>query len=238
MSSGRTPRLYTDKLLSEGREVELGQDAARYLGSVMRLGPGAEVLLFDDRTGEWRCEIGAINKRGVAAIPQVRIRPRETPPDIWLCAAPIRRQRYEWIAEKACELGAARLVPVRTAFTQERGIRSERLRAHMIEAAEQCERTALPELAATQSLAELLDSWPDERALIFCDETGGEKALAAMPGAPAAILIGPEGGFSPEERERIRSHPKAIGISLGPRILRADTAAVAALALWRELHGQ
>ncbi len=160
-------------------------------------------------------------------------------PDLWLCAAPIRKGRIDWVAEKACELGVARLVPVLTRRTVVDRLNLERLRAHMIEAAEQCGRTALPELAEPAKLAALLEGWPAERALFFADETGGAPALEAMrarPG-PAAILIGPEGGFDQPEREAIRALPQAVGIALGPRILRADTAAAAAVALWMGAAG-
>ncbi|EMD82464.1 16S rRNA (uracil(1498)-N(3))-methyltransferase [Pacificimonas flava] len=238
MSSGRTPRLFVDEELKAGVATALGPDAARYLGSVLRLGAGADVLLFDDRTGEWRAPIVEIGKRGAVLRPAERTRARERVPDLWLCAAPIKRARFEWMAEKACELGAARFVPVVTAHTEVRGVKAERLRAHMIEAAEQCERTAIPALGEMQALKVLLRDWPEGRALIFCDEeAGGEPALDAMPGEPAAILIGPEGGFNADERARIAAHPAAVRVSLGPRILRADTAAAAALSLWQAARG-
>lgn len=237
VSSGRTPRLFVDQELREGAPVGLGPDEARYLGKVLRLSEGGEVLLFDDRTGEWRAEIAEVGKRGVALNVRERTRGRETVPDLELAAAPIKRQRFEWMAEKACELGAARFTPVVTQRTDVHGIKPDRLRAHMIEAAEQCERTAMPALGDEVKLDVFLEAFPEERALIFCDEEGGAAAAGALPPAPATILIGPEGGFAPEERERIAAHPGAVRVSLGPRILRADTAAVAALALWQALRG-
>ncbi|MDQ1229597.1 16S rRNA (uracil1498-N3)-methyltransferase [Sphingomonas sp. SORGH_AS 879] len=168
-----------------------------------------------------------------------RLREREAVPDLWLCAAPLKKGRVDWLAEKACELGVARLVPVVTRRTVVDKPNTERLRAHMIEAAEQCGRTALPEVAEPVKLPALLRDWPEGRALFFADETGGVPALEAMRAhkGPAAILIGPEGGFDAEEREAIRAHPSAIGIGLGPRILRADTAAAAAVSLWMAAAG-
>ena len=249
--SARAPRLFVDEELRTGERVDAGPDAARYLLSVMRLSEGDEVLLFDDRTGEWRAEIVEAGKRRVALLPAERLRVREAVPDIWLCAAPVKRGRYEWMAEKACELGAARFVPLLTERTVVRSVKADRLRAHMVEAAEQCGRTALPQLGELTSLPQLLAGWPDTRALVFCDEEsgaegggeGGEKSgvrtlqvLRDCP-APAAILIGPEGGFSAAERQAILQLLAARRISLGPRVLRADTAAVAALALWQAAAG-
>ncbi len=242
MSSRYVPRLYCDARIKAGSPLSLGPESARYLAGVMRLGEGGEVILFDDHTGEWRARIEAVSKRDIRVLPTEHLRPRETVPDIWLLAAPIKRARYEWTAEKACELGAARLVPViteRTGRVETQQARPDRLRAHMIEAAEQCERTALPELADAVSLEDLLAGWPSERALIFCDEEGGAPASEVMRAcpAPAAILIGPEGGFSDAERKMLANIASTRRISLGPLILRADTAAVAALAIWQALAG-
>ena len=236
-SSGRTPRLFVDREIAAGRAVELGADAARYLISVLRLSQGDDVLIFDDCTGEWKATIAEAGKRAVVLVPQETTRPREVPADVELAAAPIKRQRFEWMAEKACELGAARFTPVVTQRTDVRGVKADRLRMHMIEAAEQCERTALPALGEELKLGAFLNEFPAGRALIFCDEEGGAPAAGALPPAPATILIGPEGGFTPEERERIAGHAGAVRVSLGPRILRADTAAVAALSLWQALCG-
>ena len=212
---------------------------ANYLIAVMRLKAGDVVRCFDDRTGEWAAEIVLAGKRDARLRIIAHLGPREAVPDLWLVAAPIRRQRIDWLAEKACELGVDRLVPVITRRTIVDRLNPERLRAHMIEAAEQCGRTALPAFAEPVKLAALLRDWPVDRTLFFADETGGlpfHDAAAAQPG-PAAILIGPEGGFLPEEREAIRAFPRAVGISLGPRILRAETAALAAVALWMAAAG-
>jgi 16S rRNA (uracil1498-N3)-methyltransferase len=233
------PRLFVDQPLSEAAEIALDSAQANYLLNVMRLKAGDAVRCFDDRTGEWAAELSSAGKRDARLRMVTHLAPREPVPDLWLVAAPIKRQRIDWMAEKACELGVARLVPVVTRRAVVDKPNLERLRAHMIEAAEQCGRTALPELAEPVKLAALLRDWPAERALFFADETGGVPALAAMrahPG-PAAILVGPEGGFDAEERESIRAVGQAIGIALGPRILRAETAAAAAVSLWMGAAG-
>jgi len=233
-----TPRLFVDDALAAG-PPRIDGPAAHYLLSVMRLKPGAPVKLFDDRTGEWLATVADAGKRDLTLAVETLLRPREPVPDLWLCAAPLKKGRVDWMAEKACELGVARLVPVVTRRTVVDKPNGERLRAHLVEAAEQCDRTALPELAEPVKLPALLRDWPAERALFFADETGGEpafQAMAARPG-PAAILIGPEGGFDAEERAAVRGHPAAVGIALGPRILRADTAAAAAVALWMAAAG-
>jgi 16S rRNA (uracil1498-N3)-methyltransferase len=229
------PRLYVDQPLTQGAVVTLEAAPANYLANVLRLGPGAQVKLFDDRSGEWLAEIAEAGKKRVVLSIARHLRDREPVPDLWLLFAPIKRGRIDWLVEKATELGVARLVPVVTRRTIVDRLNLDRLRAHVVEAAEQCERTALTELAEPQKLGALLAAWPAERIVYFADETGGEP-LAAEPG-PAAILIGPEGGFADEERAAIRALPQARPISLGPRILRADTAAVAAVALWMGAAG-
>jgi 16S rRNA (uracil1498-N3)-methyltransferase len=203
----------------------------------MRLQAGAHVKLFDDRTGEWLAEIVDSSKKRVTLRIAQHLRDREQAPDVWLVFAPIKRGRIDWIVEKATELGAAHLVPVITQRTIVDRTNQDRLRAHMIEAAEQCERTALPELGEPQKLDALLRAWPEERVLLFADEQGGEPLLQTVAPGPAAILVGPEGGFTEEERQSIRSLPQARPISLGPRILRAETAAIAALSVWMAAAG-
>ncbi len=233
-----TPRLFVDEELREG-ERRIDGPPAHYLLSVMRLRPGDAVKLFDDRTGEWLAVIEAAGKRDLQVRLTTLLRPREPVPDLWLCAAPLKKGRVDWMAEKACELGIARLVPVLTRRAVVDKPNTDRLRAHMVEAAEQCDRTTLPELAEPVKLPAMLRDWPPYRALFFADETGGEPAAAAMrarPG-PAALLIGPEGGFDDAEREAIRALPQAVGVGLGPRILRADTAAAAAIAIWMSAAG-
>jgi 16S rRNA (uracil1498-N3)-methyltransferase len=226
------PRLFVDQPLSEGRSVAV---EGTYLGAVLRLGPGDTVKLFDDRTGEWLAEIAEAGKKRATLVVGARLRERETVPDLWLLFAPVKRGRIDWLVEKATELGAARLVPVLTRRTMVDRLNLDRLRAHAIEAAEQCERTALPELAEPAKLGALLGAWPAGRTLYFADEGGGEPFAPAQ--GPAAILIGPEGGFADEERAAIRALPEARPVSLGPRILRADTAALAAVSLWMAAAG-
>jgi 16S rRNA (uracil1498-N3)-methyltransferase len=231
------PRLYVAGTLSDGMSLTLEGPQANYLAAVLRLGPGAQVKLFDNRTGEWLAEIAEAGKKRVQLQLVRHLREREPVPDLWLLFAPIKRGRIDWLVEKATELGAARLMPVITRRTVVDRVKDERLFAHAIEAAEQCDRTALPELAEPQKLDALLKVWPADRTLFFADENGGEPlAEVAKPG-PAAILIGPEGGFTDEERAAIRAIPQARPVSLGPRILRADTAALAALALWMAAAG-
>ncbi len=226
------PRLFVDEVLAEGANVTVD---GNYLATVLRLRPGDRVKLFDDRTGEWLAEIVEAGKKRVTLRIAERLKEREAVPDLWLVFAPVKRGRIDWLVEKATELGVARLLPVITRRTIVDRLNLERLRAHMIEAAEQCERTALPELAEPQKLDAILKTWPRDRSLWFADEAGGEP-FAPAPG-PAAILIGPEGGFTDEERAAIRALPQARPVSLGPRILRADTAALAAISLWMGAAG-
>ena len=231
------PRLYVEETLSEGAALTLDGPQANYLSAVMRLDTGAQVKLFDDKTGEWLAEIIESGKKRVSLRIVRHLRAREPVPDLWLLFAPIKRGRIDWIAEKATELGVARLVPVITQRTIVDRTNSDRLFAHMIEAAEQCERTALPELSEPQKLDAMLRTWPADRTLVFADEGGGEPMASAVAPGPAAILIGPEGGFTGDERAAVRALPQSQPVSLGPRILRADTAAVAAISLWMAAAG-
>jgi 16S rRNA (uracil1498-N3)-methyltransferase len=231
------PRLFVEQPLVAGAVVTVEDGRANYLANVMRLRAGAQVKLFDGVSGEWLAEIVEAGRKRVTLRLLDRLRPREEVPDLWLLFAPIKRGRIDWLVEKATELGAARLVPVLTARTVVDRLNLERLRAHIVEAAEQCERTALPELAEPVKLAALLGAWSAERALLFADETGGEPLGSAVTPGPAAILVGPEGGFTPAERDAILAVAQARAVSLGPRILRADTAALAALAVWMGAAG-
>lgn len=233
------PRLFVEAPLGGDVAVPVEGQAAHYLLSVMRVREGDAVLLFDGRSGEWAARAEAVRKRDLVLRCVEQTKPPETVPDFWLCVAPIRKGRIDLVAEKACELGVARLQPVLTRRAVVDKLNAERLRAHLVEAAEQCGRTALPDLAEMTRLDALLREWPAGRALFFADETGGapmDAAFAAHPG-PAGLLIGPEGGFDPQEREAIRAHPCACPISLGPRILRAETAAIAATACWMARNG-
>lgn len=233
------PRLFVDQPISDGMELRIEGGQAHYLLSVMRIKTGGAVKLFDDRTGEWLGEAVATGKRDLVVRIAARLREREAVPDLWLCVAPIKRGRIDWVAEKASELGVARLVPVATRRAVVDRLNADRLRSHMIEAAEQCERTALPVLDAMTTLDALLRDWPAERALFFADEEGGTPMMDAVKAhaGPAAILIGPEGGFDSAERVAIRSMPCAVPVSLGPRILRAETAALAAVSVWMAASG-
>ena len=232
-------RLYLDQPLGKGQTVSLTKEQAHYLFGVMRLGAGAVLSLFNGRDGEWDAEVAEAGKKGGSLACVEQTRPLQMPPDLWLLFAPIKKERTDFIVEKAVELGAGRIVPVQTEFTNSGRVKQDRLQAHAVEAAEQCGGTFVPEVAEMERLGRLLDTWPTGRRLIFCDETmlGAATALAGQSRGPWAILIGPEGGFSEAERTRLRALPYALSVSLGPRILRADTAAVAALTLWQSALG-
>lgn len=232
-----TPRLYVDQPLEGLAAIPIGGAQAHYLSGVMRLRPGDPVRLFDDISGEWLAVVESVGKRELVLRISGQLGPREAVPDLWLLTAPIKKGRIDWVMEKACELGVARIVPVLTRRTVVDKVNPERMRAHLVEAAEQCGRTALPEFAAMTKLEALLRDWPPGRTLYFADEAGGVPMAQAVTPGPAAILIGPEGGFTDEERLAIRALADARGVALGPRILRADTAAVAAVALWMAAAG-
>jgi 16S rRNA (uracil1498-N3)-methyltransferase len=229
-------RLYVDQPLGEGQPVPLTREQAHYLFAVMRLGAGDEVLLFDGRSGEWRAEVMEAGKKGVLAC-RAQTRDFVAPPDLWLLFAPIKKARTDFIVEKAVELGVARIQPVQTDYTNSERVRQDRLQAHAVEAAEQCGAVFVPEVAELERLDRLLAGWSGRR-LFFCDESATGPALEGFSACgPAAVLIGPEGGFSEAERTRLRALPFVTPVSLGPRILRADTAAVAALTLWQAAQG-
>lgn len=231
------PRLFVDQPLSDGLVLVLDGSPANYLGNVLRLGVGAEVKLFDDRTGEWLARVEEAGRKRVTLTVTRHLRPREDVPDLWLVFAPIKRAPLDWMTEKATELGIGRLVPVVTQRTVVDRVNLDRLRAISVEAAEQCDRTALPALNEPVKLDRLLRDWPAGRALLFADEEGGAPLQEVARPGPAAILVGPEGGFTSEEREAIRALPSAKAVALGPRILRAETAALAALSLWMAAAG-
>jgi 16S rRNA (uracil1498-N3)-methyltransferase len=231
------PRLFVDQALSAGEVLTLEGSPANYLGNVLRLKAGDGVKLFDDRTGEWLARIEEAGRKRVTLSITGRLRPRDTVPDLWLLFAPLKRAQTDWLVEKATELGVARLVPVLTRRTGAERVNLDRLRGIAVEAAEQCDRTMLPDIAEPVKLATLLGAWPSDRALLFADETGGQPLAEAASPPPAAILIGPEGGFTNEERALIGGLPAATAVALGPRILRAETAALAALSLWMAAAG-
>ncbi|MEY3003656.1 MAG: hypothetical protein RLZZ491_832 [Pseudomonadota bacterium] len=236
MSDRPKIRLYVDQPLQPGQTVDLSRDQGNYLFNVMRLGPGDDVALFNGRDGEWRAQVEQAGKRGGRLICRVQTAPLIAPPDLWLLFAPIKKARTDFIVEKAVEMGAARIIPVQTDYTNAERIRQDRLQAHAIEAAEQCGGTFVPEVCDLHRLDRVLADWPTGRGLIFADEArvGAETGLSAAPARDSwAILIGPEGGFSGPERARLSSLSFVTPIALGPRILRADTAAVAALTLFQ-----
>jgi 16S rRNA (uracil1498-N3)-methyltransferase len=241
MASDFKTRLYVEDALSSGGTVALQGDRAHYLRNVLRLKPRDEIALFNGRDGEWGAAITDLGKRTalLEIDEQTRLQAQEA--DIWLAFAPIKRARIDFVAQKATELGATLLWPVFTRHTAMERVNLERLRANAIEAAEQCGRISVPEVREPIRFDGLLDLWPSGRRLICCDETGGGEpildALADHPAGPAGLLIGPEGGLAKEELDRLEKTPNVCRVGLGPRILRADTAALAALACWQAAVG-
>lgn len=232
-------RLYVDHPLGARQSVPLLPEQAHYLFGVMRLGAGAALTLFNGRDGAWSARVLEAGKRKGVLVADAPEAPQADPPDLWLLFSPIKKARTDFIVEKAVELGVRRLVPVSSDHTNSERIRRDRLQAHAVEAAEQCGATFVPWVADLRRLDHVLSDWPDDRQIMFCDETraGAPGGLVAARPGPWAILIGPEGGFSPAERARLAAMPVARPVSLGPRILRADTAAVAALTLWQSALG-
>jgi len=238
MAGGKV-RLYVDHPLGAGQTVPLDRDQAHYLFSVMRLAAGAQILLFNGRDGEFAAEVVEAGKRSGVLVCREQTRPLQLPPDVWLMFAPLKKARTDFVVEKATELGVARILPVQTEFTNAERVRQDRLCAHAVEAAEQCGATCVPLVESLEKLSLLLDRWPPNRRILFCDEAiagAGTELRPDMTG-PWAILIGPEGGFSPRERARIMQMDNVVRMPLGPRILRADTAAIAALTLWQSMLG-
>jgi len=234
-------RLFIEADLSEGAEVSCTPEQANYLRNVLRLGSGDPILLFNGRDGEWRADLRQAGKRDVTLVVQQHTRPQESGPDIDYLFAPLKRGRLDYMVQKATEMGAARLRPVMTRRTTPERVNTERMRANAIEAAEQCGILRIPDVHDPTSLDQAIASWDRGRALIFCDEASEERCpfttLAKVAPGPLAVLVGPEGGFDEAERELVASQPFAVRITLGPRILRADTAAVAALALVNAVLG-
>lgn len=232
------PRLFVPPPLSAGAAVTVAGNQAHYLTKVMRVASGDAVILCDDETGEWAARVIEAGKRAVTLEVAERLRPREEVPDFWLCPALLKKDRFDLVLEKATELGVAEIHPLVTRRCVADKLNLERARAIVTEAAEQCARTALPALHAPTALAAMLRDWPRDRALFFADEAGGEEATGAFArSGPAALLTGPEGGFDDAERAAIRALAQAVPISLGPRILRGETAAIAATALWMGTAG-
>ena len=237
-------RLHVEDDLAEGASVGLDHARAHFLRSVLRLGPGAPLALFNGRDGEWAATIEGLGKGWASLSVGGRRREQAGTPDLWLAFAPIKRARIDFLAEKATELGVARLLPVTTRHTAVSRVNRDRLAANAREAAEQCERLTVPAVEEPRDLFALLGDWPAERRLLVCAEAGPARPIASVlaeaaegPGGPWAILTGPEGGFAQSELDALRKLPFVTAIGLGPRILRADTAALAALACWQAVLG-
>ena len=236
------PRLYVDHAIEAGVALPLDKTQQNYLYNVLRLSEGSAVLIFNGRDGEWQSRLAAAGRRHSSLVPEVRVRPQSAPGQLHYLFAPLKHARLDYMVQKAVEMGASALRPVITRRTQASRVNLDRMRANAIEAAEQCGILALPEVRDVQPLAAALADWPADRVLVFCDEDASGDAIApllALAGktAPVAVLIGPEGGFEPEERAALLALPATVRISLGPRVLRADTAAVAALTLVQALIG-
>ncbi|MCG8511111.1 MAG: 16S rRNA (uracil(1498)-N(3))-methyltransferase [Rhodospirillales bacterium] len=240
-------RLHVDQSLSQGQNIDLDRDQSHYVAHVMRQGVGNEISLFNGRDGEWRAAVSALarNQVTVACLGQSRKQKKE--PDLWLLFAPLKKSRIDFVVEKATELGVSRLLPVLTERTVVTRINRHRLLARAIEAAEQSERLSIPQIDPEIPLSELISRWDQNRLMFVMDETGGGEPIRSTfsklpPGkngsAPlASILIGPEGGFSPSELDGLKKQPFVTPVTAGPRILRAETAAVAALACWQAFAG-
>ncbi len=233
------PRLFVEQEIRAGVHLTIEGPQAHYLSRVMRVAEGDAVVLCDDVTGEWAARVLSADKRSVALSAEALLRPREEVPDFTLCAALLKKDRFDLVMEKACELGVRTIQPVLTRRCVADKLNLERARSILVEAAEQCARTALPQLLAPVKLDTLLKGWPEARALFFADENGGAKAAQQFcaHSGPAWLLTGPEGGFDEAERAAIGALPQTRAITLGPRILRGETAAIAATALWMGTRG-
>ena len=235
-------RLFVEAPLRLGAKIIPGESQTHYLLHVMRARDGDTVRLFNGEHGEWRARVSDVTRRSCALICDGQTAGQDRAPDLWLAFAPVKKTPAEYLAQKAAELGAAMLLPVITERTVARRMNVGRLRSNAIEAAEQSGRLSVPEVREAESLPEVLRSWPRERVLVFCDEAGDAIPIAdALARAETrnrwGVLTGPEGGFTPAERQLVRQHPAVLPVTLGPRIMRADTAALAALAVWQAIRG-
>jgi 16S rRNA (uracil1498-N3)-methyltransferase len=238
----RTPRLFVTSALEQRANVVLDKGQANYLTNVLRLDPSDSVLVFNGRDGEWRAELQREGRRSVALAVAEQTRPQHEPCDLHYMFAPLKHARLDYMVQKAVELGVSRLQPVTTRHTQAARVNLDRMRANAIEAAEQCGILSIAEVDEAIPLPKALDGLTGGRVLIFCDEDADTRdpvaALSPIPKyTPLAVLIGPEGGFAEEERALLLKHPAVVRLALGPRILRADTAAVAALTLVQAVVG-
>lgn len=232
MTATSVIRLLVTDQLGNAETLMLGRDQSHYLVNVMRIATGTPILLFNGRDGEWQGTITKANKKAVEIILNAQTRPQIAEPDVWLCFAPLKKDRTDFVIEKATELGVAQIQPVMTERTQATRVNVDRLNANAREAAEQSERLSVPTVASPVTLSELLENWPADRPLIHLDETGTGSPLAEIMMRQSdgiGVLIGPEGGFDPSEVSSLLSHPSTVAADLGPRILRAETACVAAL---------
>jgi 16S rRNA (uracil1498-N3)-methyltransferase len=241
MSERPATRVYLAEPLAAGAVVALGPGQAHHLRTVLRLGPGMPAAAFNAKDGEWLCRVADVGRNRTSLVVEHRLRLPEAESDLWLVFAPVKRARLDWLVEKATELGVAALVPVWTRFTQSERLNLDRLHAHAVAAAEQSERLSVPELRPPQPLDAALAEWPGGRRLIVCDETGAGEPIGAAaarlgPGS-AAILTGPEGGFAETELAYLGKLSFVSRVGLGPRVLRADTAALAALSAFQAIAG-
>ena len=234
-------RLYADAPLHDNAEIALDANQSNYVRNVLRLEAGARLLTFNGRDGEWIAEVAISGKRTTSLIARQQIRTQTGLPDIWYVFAPLKHARLDYMVQKAVEMGVCHLQPVMTRRTQAGRVNTGRMQANVVEAAEQCGILTLASVGELRKLGDVLDQWPTDRTLVFCDESANLahsfQQLAEHRGQKMAVLIGPEGGFDPTERERLLALPQALRLSLGPRILRADTAAVAALTLTQQWCG-
>jgi 16S rRNA (uracil1498-N3)-methyltransferase len=243
MSMQNAPRLHIVNDLGPDQALTISGDQAHYLQNVMRLKVGDSVRLFNGRDGEWHGVLSEIAKRALTIKLQNQLKPQKSEPDLWLCCAPIKKAHFDYMIEKATELGVSTIKPVLTARTQIREVNVERCTSIAAEAAEQSERMNVPRVEKPMALSDLTASWPDDRQLIVCAEFGAAAPIhqalqaPALRGKKSAIIVGPEGGFAPEEFETLRAIKNALFVRLGPRILRADTAALSALTCWQAICG-
>ena len=238
-------RLFVEFALSGSGAITLDKEQSHYLVNVMRVKEGAAIIVFNGRDGEWQARVGVLHKKATSLILETQLRTQEKEPDLWLAFAPIKKGRLYFMVQKATEMGVSHMIPMMTRYTNVDRMKVERLRANALEAAEQCDRLQVPTVTDLTKLEDVLNAWPDDRMIMFCDEDlSGRSAIDALSAAdskespkPWGIFIGPEGGFDPDERALIKAHKNTVVVSLGPRILRADTAAIAALSLWQTALG-